>query len=76
MKRQVGKTYCYDNFITEEEQKTLRKYILSIQDMMGHATSNGYKPEYDMLIRRSIGTVSLKEKYNLDPHPLVEEISW
>jgi hypothetical protein len=74
MKRHVGKTYCYDNFITEEEQKTLRKYILSIQDMMGHATSNGYKPEYDMLIRRSIGTVALKEQYNLDPHPLVEDI--
>jgi hypothetical protein len=74
MKRHVAKTYCYDNFITDEEQKILRKYILSIQDMMGHATSNGYKPEYDMLIRRSIGTVALKEQYNLDPHPLVEDI--
>jgi hypothetical protein len=74
MKRSVGKTYCYDDFITDDEQKTLRQYILSIQDMMGHATSNGYKSEYDMLIRRSIGTVALKKGYNLDTHPLVEEI--
>jgi hypothetical protein len=74
MKRNVGKTYCYDEFITEEEQKNLRKYILSIQDMMGHATSNGYKSEYDMLIRRSIGTARLKQQYNLDPIPLVVDI--
>jgi hypothetical protein len=74
MKRNVGKTYCYDNFITEEEQKTLRNYILSIQDMMGHARSNGYKSEYDILIRRSIGTIRLKEQFNLDPIPLVVDI--
>jgi len=74
MKRHVGKTYCYDEFITEEEQKTLRKYILSIQDMMGHAVSNGYKSEYDVLIRRSIGTVRLKQQFNLEPIPLVVDI--
>jgi hypothetical protein len=74
MKRLVGKTYCYDDFITNEEQKILRQYILSIQDMMGHATSNGYKSEYDVLIRRSIGTVQLQKYYNLEPIPLVAEI--
>jgi hypothetical protein len=74
MKRNVGKTYCYDEFITSEEQKILRKYILSIQDMMGHATSNGYKSEYDLLIRRSIGTTMLKKQFNLDPIPLVVDI--
>jgi hypothetical protein len=74
MKRNVAKTYCYDEFITAEEQKILRNYILSIQDMMGHAVSNGYKSEYDMLIRRSIGTVGLKRRYNLDPIPLVVDI--
>jgi hypothetical protein len=74
MKRLVGKTYCYDNFITNEEQKILRQYILSIQDMMGHAVSNGYKKEYDILIRRSIGTLALKKHYDLEPIPLVAEI--
>lgn len=74
IKRQVGKTYCYDEFITEEEQQILRHWILSIQDMMGHAVSNGYKPEYDMLVRRSIGTVRMKNQYKLDPHPLVTEV--
>jgi hypothetical protein len=74
MKRHVGKTYCYDEFITVEEQKILRNYILSIQDMMGHAVSNGYKKEYDVLIRRSIGTLALKKHYNLEPIPLVTEI--
>jgi len=74
MKRHVGKTYCYDEFITVEEQKILRNYILSIQDMMGHAVSNGYKKEYDILIRRSIGTLALKKHYDLEPIPLVAEI--
>lgn len=74
MKRLVGKTYCYDDFITNEEQKILRQYILSIQGMMGHAVSNGYKKEYDVLIRRSIGTVQLQKHYNLEPIPLVAEI--
>jgi len=74
MKRQLGKTYCYDEFITEEEQRTLRKYILSIQDMMGHAISNGYKSEYDLLIRRSIGTIRLKHQHNIEPLPLVVDI--
>lgn len=74
MKRQVGNTYCYDEFITEEEQKTLRKYIISIQELMGHAISNGYKKEYDILIRRAIGTHALKKQYNLEPIPLVAEI--
>jgi hypothetical protein len=74
MKRLVGKTYCYDDFITNEEQKILRQYILSIQDMMGHAVSNGYKKEYDILIRRSIGTLALKKHYNLEPISLVSEI--
>lgn len=69
-KRQVGNTYCYDEFITEEEQKTLRNYILSIQDIMGHAISNGYKKEYDVLIRRSIGTVQLQKQHNIEPIPL------
>lgn len=73
MKRQVGSTYCYDEFITEEEQKTLRNYILSIQHLMGHAISNGYKKEYDVLIRRSIGTIQL-QLHNLEPIPLVAEI--
>ena len=72
--RQVGNTYCYDEFITEEEQKTLRNYILSIQDIMGHAISNGYKKDYDVLIRRAIGTIQLEKKYNLEPIPLVAEI--
>ncbi len=74
IKRQVGKTYCYDEFITEEEQKILRHWILSIQDKMGHAVSNGYKPEYDILVRRSIGTVRMKSDYNMEPHPLVMEV--
>jgi hypothetical protein len=74
MKRLVGKTYCYDNFITDEEQKILRQYILSIQDIMSHAVSNGYNSKYDMLIRRTVDTVALKKVYDLDPHPLVEEI--
>jgi hypothetical protein len=74
MKRLVGKTYCYDNFITDEEQKILRQYILSIQDIMNHAISNGYNSKYDMLIRRTIDTVALKQRHDLDPHPLVNEI--
>jgi hypothetical protein len=74
MKRLVGKTYCYDNFITDEEQKILRQYILSIQDIMNHAVSNGYNSKYDMLIRRTIDTVALKQRHDLDPHPLVDEI--
>jgi hypothetical protein len=74
MKRSVGKTYCYDNFITDEEQKILRQYILSIQDIMNHAISNGYNSKYDMLIRRTIDTVALKQRHDLDPHPLVNEI--
>lgn len=74
MKRQVGKTYCYDEFITEEEQKTLRNYIMSIQEHMGHAISNGYRKDYDILIRRSIGTIALKKHFNLEPIPLVAEI--
>lgn len=73
MKRLVGKTYCYDEFITEEEQKILRRYVLSIQDLMGHATSNGYKPEYDMLIRRSITTVDL-ERNKINVHPLLIDV--
>lgn len=73
MKRLIGKTYCYDNFITEEEQKILRSYILSIQDVMGHALSNGYRSEYDMLIRRSVTTVSL-ERHGVTPHPLLVDI--
>ncbi len=74
MKREIGKTYCYDEFITEEEQKTLRRYIISIQNLMGHAVSNGYKKDYDILIRRSIGTVQLKKQYDIEPIPLVAEI--
>ena len=74
MKRKTGNTYCYDEFITEEEQKTLRNYILSIQELMGHAISNGYKKDYDVLIRRAIGTIQLEKKYNLEPIPLVAEI--
>lgn len=73
MKRLVGNTYCYDEFITIEEQRILRHYILSIQDSMGHSTSNGYKSEYDSLIRRSIGTKAL-EYYNVEVHPLITDI--
>jgi len=73
MKRLVGKTYCYDNFITEEEQKILRSYILSMQDLMTHAVSNGYKNEYDMLIRRSVTTSTL-EKQGIEIHPLLIDV--
>ncbi len=73
MKRLVGKTYCYDEFITTEEQRELRHYILSLQDFMGHAKSNGYKPEYDILVRQSTSTTYL-EKYGITVHPLLIDI--